>query len=224
MLQPGRRRSPPGYVIYGSSTMLVYTTGQGVHGFTLDPSSASSCSRIPTSRIPDARALPVRQRRARAVRGTQAVKRADAHVSRPRRAHKAVERALHRLAWSPTSTATCSAAALLVSRELSKPDAGKLRLLYEAKPLAFIVEQAGGAATDGRSDILDVSPTELHQRTPLFIGSQDDVDTAREMLAQPDRGRGPNGSACGRAKNSKPRPRRFVRMTDETGHTIGDPG
>jgi fructose-1,6-bisphosphatase I len=59
---------------------------------------------------------------------------------------------------------------------------GKLRLLYEACPLAFIVEQAGGAATDGQERILDIQPTELHQRTPLFIGSNNDVDAARKML------------------------------------------
>jgi fructose-1,6-bisphosphatase I len=60
---------------------------------------------------------------------------------------------------------------------------GKLRLLYEASPLAFIVEQAGGAATDGDQRILDIQPTELHQRTPLFIGSKNDVDAARAMLS-----------------------------------------
>jgi fructose-1,6-bisphosphatase I len=59
---------------------------------------------------------------------------------------------------------------------------GKLRLLYEANPLAFIVEQAGGAATDGVLRILDIQPGELHQRTPLFIGSKNDVDAARSML------------------------------------------
>jgi fructose-1,6-bisphosphatase I len=59
---------------------------------------------------------------------------------------------------------------------------GKLRLLYEASPLAFIVEQAGGAATDGEERILDIQPSELHQRTPLFIGSKNDVDAARAML------------------------------------------
>ena len=60
---------------------------------------------------------------------------------------------------------------------------GKLRLLYEANPLAFIVEQAGGAATDGVARILDIQPSELHQRTPLFIGSKNDVDAARTMLS-----------------------------------------
>ena len=60
---------------------------------------------------------------------------------------------------------------------------GKLRLLYEANPLAFVVEQAGGAAIDGTAAVLDVAPTELHQRTPLFIGSADDVGLARTMLA-----------------------------------------
>jgi fructose-1,6-bisphosphatase I len=61
---------------------------------------------------------------------------------------------------------------------------GKLRLLYEASPLAFIVEQAGGSATDGQQRILDIQPTELHQRTPLFIGSHNDVDAARTMLGR----------------------------------------
>jgi fructose-1,6-bisphosphatase I len=65
----------------------------------------------------------------------------------------------------------------------SQSPRGKLRLLYEANPLAFIVEAAGGAATDGTRDILNIMPDELHQRTPLFIGSKEDVDTARAMLA-----------------------------------------
>src|SRR5258706_2334904 len=67
---------------------------------------------------------------------------------------------------------------------------GKLRLLYEACPLAFIVEQAGGAATDGHERILDIQPTELHQRTPLFIGSNNDVDAARKMLGAVDKSAG----------------------------------
>jgi fructose-1,6-bisphosphatase I len=62
---------------------------------------------------------------------------------------------------------------------------GKLRLLYEANPLAFIVEQAGGAATDGRRRVMDIEPTELHQRTPLYIGSKSDVELAQQVLAQP---------------------------------------
>jgi fructose-1,6-bisphosphatase I len=68
---------------------------------------------------------------------------------------------------------------------------GKLRLLYEANPLAFIVEQAGGAATDGTQRILDIQPTELHQRTPLFIGSKNDVDAAQTVLG----GGGKNASS-----------------------------
>ena len=69
-------------------------------------------------------------------------------------------------------------------RMVQKRPHGKLRLLYEASPLAFIVEQAGGMATDGTRRILDVEPTELHQRTPLFIGSKDDVLLAQQMLAR----------------------------------------
>ena len=76
---------------------------------------------------------------------------------------------------------------------------GKLRLLYEANPLAFVVEAAGGAATDGRADILNIMPDELHQRTPLYIGSKEDVQTARELLK--DEG---DGQRVERRKNPQP--------------------
>jgi fructose-1,6-bisphosphatase I len=66
----------------------------------------------------------------------------------------------------------------------TKSPKGKLRLMYEANPLAFIVEQAGGAATDGRNRILDIHPNDLHQRSPLYIGSKTDVETAEAMLAE----------------------------------------
>ena len=83
---------------------------------------------------------------------------------------------------SPVTSTSPSGARCASNR---KSPNGKLRLLYEANPLAFICEQAGGAACDGKQRILDVHPTELHQRTPLYIGSKLDVQTAHQMLAAP---------------------------------------
>jgi len=180
MLQPGRRQVAAGYVIYGSSTMLVYTTGQGAHGFTLDPSLGEFLLSHPNIRTPDVgRYLSVN----------------DSY-------HSQWEPPVQNLMnyyrgqdgnRQPMNTRYVGSLVADFHRNLlggglfaypanRKNKRGKLRLLYEASPLAFIVEQAGGAATDGTQRILDVQPTELHQRTPLFIGSKNDVDAARAML------------------------------------------
>ena len=185
MLQPGRRQVAAGYVIYGSSTMLVYTTGQGAHGFTLDPSLGEFLLSHPNIRTPDVgRYLSVN----------------DSY-------HSQWEPPVQNLMQyyrgqdgnrQPMSTRYVGSLVADFHRNLlggglfaypanRKNKRGKLRLLYEANPLAFIVEQAGGAATDGTQRILDVQPTELHQRTPLFIGSKNDVDAARAMLGEEHR-------------------------------------
>ncbi len=181
MLQPGRRQVAAGYVIYGSSTMLVYTTGQGAHGFTLDPSLGEFLLSHPDMRIPEAgRYLSVNDsyeqgwnepvkslmRRFRGLDGT----RAPLSV----RYIGSLVADFHRNLLS---------GGLFAYPANTKSPRGKLRLLYEANPLAFIVEQAGGAASDGTRRVMEVQPTELHQRTPLFIGSKREVETAVEMLA-----------------------------------------
>src|SRR5687767_1508267 len=179
MLQPGRRQVAAGYVIYGSSTMLVYTTGQGAHGFTLDPSLGEFLLSHPNIRIPAVgRYLSVN----------------DSYQSQ-------WEPSVQKLMGyyrgqdgnrQPMNTRYVGSLVADFHRNLlggglfaypanRKNKRGKLRLLYEANPLAFIVEQAGGAATDGVERILDIQPAELHQRTPLFIGSKNDVDAARAM-------------------------------------------
>ena len=180
MLQPGRRQVAAGYVIYGSSTMLVYTTGQGVHGFTLDPSIGEFLLSHPNIRIPDpGRYLSVN----------------DSYEQYWEEPVKALMRRYRGLDNERKAMSVRYVGSLVADfhRNLLgggifcypanvKSPQGKLRLLYEASPLAFVVEQAGGAATDGSRRILDIHPTELHQRIPLYVGSKSDVDTASALL------------------------------------------
>ena len=179
-LQPGRKQVAAGYVIYGSSTMLVYTTGQGAHGFTLDPSIGEFLLSHPDIKIPSTgRYLSVNDsyeplwepgvrtlmRRYRGIEG-------DRKPLNVRYVGSLVAD-FHR---------NLLGGGVFAYPANTKSPKGKLRLLYEANPLAFIVEQAGGAATDGRTRILDVTPAELHQRTPLSIGSKDEVELAAAAL------------------------------------------
>jgi fructose-1,6-bisphosphatase I len=182
LLQPGRRQVAAGYVIYGSSTMLVYTTGQGAHGFTLDPSIGEFLLSHPDIRVPErGRYLsvndsyendwpdPVRQLM-RSYRGIGVANRKPLSV----RYVGSLVADFHR---------NLLGGGVFCYPGNRRTPNGKLRLLYEANPLAFVVEQAGGLASDGRQRILDVNPTELHQRSPLFIGSRFEVEAANEMLA-----------------------------------------
>ena len=182
LLQPGRRQVAAGYVIYGSSTMLVYTTGQGVHGFTLDPSIGEFLLSHPNIQIPnEGRYLSVN----------------DSYEGQWDESTKLLMRKYRGLDGDrkPLSVRYVGSLVADFHRNLlgggvfcypanKRASGGKLRLLYEANPLAFICEQAGGAASDGRGRILDVQPTELHQRVPLFIGSRRDVELANATLTQ----------------------------------------
>jgi len=180
MLQRGRKQVAAGYVVYGSSTMLVYTTGQGVHGFTLDPSIGEFLLSHPDMKIPEfGRYLsvndayeqywsePVRKlmRRYRGLDGS--------HPAMNVRYIGSLVADFHRNLFG---------GGVFAYPANEKSPNGKLRLLYECNPLAFICEQAGGAATDGVHRLLDVKPTTLHQRSPLYIGSKGDVEIATEML------------------------------------------
>jgi len=182
ILQPGRRQVAAGYVIYGSSTMLVYTTGQGVHGFTLDPTIGEFLLSHPDIRIPDpGRYLSVNDAYEQYWdEGTRSLMRRYRGLEGERRAMSvryvgSLVADFHR---------NLLGGGVFAYPSNKKAPRGKLRLLYEANPLAFIVEQAGGAATDGKCRILDISPDELHQRTPLFIGSKSDVGMATETLGR----------------------------------------
>jgi fructose-1,6-bisphosphatase I len=181
MLQPGRRQIAAGYIIYGSSTMLVYTTGQGAHGFTLDPAIGEFLLSHPNIRIPDpGRFLSVNDSYERVW---------EDPVKSLMRRYRGVDGRREPMNVRYVGSLVADFHRNLLGGGIfaypanSKSPRGKLRLLYEANPLAFIVEQAGGAASDGERRILDIAPTELHQRTPLFIGSKSDVALADEILS-----------------------------------------
>jgi fructose-1,6-bisphosphatase I len=182
LLQPGRRQVAAGYIIYGSSTMLVYTTGQGVHGFTLDPSIGEFLLSHPDIKIPT---------RGRYLSVNDSYEQYwDENVKALMRRYRGLDGQQKAMSVRYVGSLVADFHRnLLGGGVFCYPDnkqspKGKLRLLYECNPLAFIVQQAGGLATDGERDILDVQPTELHERSPLYIGSRDDILTAREMLSR----------------------------------------
>jgi fructose-1,6-bisphosphatase I len=181
MLQPGRRQVASGYVIYGSSTMLVYTTGQGVHGFTLDPSIGEFLLSHPNIRIPD-------EGRYLSVNDSYEAQ-WDEPTKQLMRKYRGLEGGRRPLSVRYVGSLVADFHRNLLGGGVfcypvnRKNPRGKLRLLYEANPLAFICEQAGGAASDGTHRILDIAPHELHQRVPLFVGSARDVDLAIQTYA-----------------------------------------
>lgn len=184
VLQPGCKQVAAGYVMYGSSTMLVYTTGQGVHGFTLDPTIGEFLlchPRIITPRVGTYYSVNESnfgrwskgvQTAVRALKGDQP----DRMKPKNSRYAGSLVADFHRN--------LINGGIFLYPADTKNPK-GKLRLLYEANPMAFIAEQAEGSATDGTNRILDIEPESLHQRTPLVIGSREDVgfvaDTMREV-------------------------------------------
>ena len=185
VLQPGHCQVAAGYVMYGSSVMMVYSTGQGVHGFTLDPTIGEFVLSHPNIRIPEVgkyysvnESYFARWSRAmqRAVRGF--------HGDFPERIQAKNSRYIGALV-ADFHRNLISGGIFLYPAESSRPE-GKLRLCYEASPLAFLVEQAGGRATDGQQRILDIKPTQLHQRTPLVIGSRKDVEYVSDVLVEGD--------------------------------------
>ncbi len=182
-LQVGYRQVAAGYVIYGSSTMFVYTTGHGVHGFTLDPVIGEYVLSHENIRIPDVcKCFSANDSNYR--NWNDPTRNFADHVrySREGRYAKTTSR------YIGSMVADLHRNLLYGGIFMYPADAstgkGKLRLLYEAAPLAFIYEQAGGAASDGRRRILDIVPTELHQRVPLIIGNKEDVALYDRMLQE----------------------------------------
>ncbi len=182
-LQQGRKQVAAGYILYGSSTMLVYTTGQGVHGFTLDPTIGEFLLSNPNIRCPDVgKYYSVNESHwNKWTPGIQRVvgafKNGDSGRVQAKNARYigSLVADFHRNLMS--------GGVFLYPADSGAPQ-GKLRLLYEAAPLALVVEQAGGAAIDGKHNILDIEPHALHQRTPLIIGSKQDVAFAKSVLAE----------------------------------------
>jgi fructose-1,6-bisphosphatase I len=181
VLQPGCKQVAAGYAIYGSSTMLIYTTGQGVAGFTLDPSIGEfllSHNKIVTPRI--GKYYSVNESNfARWSKGTQWAVRGF-HGDRPEEIKGKNSRYIGSLVAD--FHRNLLAGGIFMYPADTKNTRGKLRLLYECSPMAFVAEQAGGSATDGTRRILDIVPEDLHQRTPLVIGSREDVGYVADTL------------------------------------------
>jgi fructose-1,6-bisphosphatase I len=174
-LRKGSEQLCAGYIIYGSATMLVYTTGHGVHGFTLDPTIGEFLLSHEDIRIPARGSIysinesKYQHWQPGIRRYIDHLKEDDSVTNRPYSA-----RYIGSLV-SDFHRNLLKGGIFLYPGDDNSPR-GKLRLLYEAAPLAFIVGQAGGKASDGEQPIMDIQPKELHERVPLFIGSPEDVD------------------------------------------------
>ncbi len=183
-LRPGYEQLAAGYFIYGSSTMMVYTTGSGVHGFTLDPTVGEFLLSHPDIRIPEmGKVYSVNE--ANAMYWDEATKEAVEYFKGRdnKRGKPYSQRYVGSLVADFHRTLLYGGIFMypLHYKNPDKPE-GKLRLLCEASPLALVAEQAGGMAIDGTNRILDIVPTELHQRVPLFIGSSGDVSEVHAIF------------------------------------------
>jgi fructose-1,6-bisphosphatase I len=188
-LQPGSRQVVAGYVIYGSSTVLVYTAGQGVHSFTLDPTIGEF--RLVSENVttpPVGKYYSIN----------------ESYYNRWSEGYRKVVRCFKGVDGDETMRKNARYIGSLVAdfhrnllaggvfmypADAAAPQ-GKLRLLYEVAPLAFVAEQAGGAASDGTRPIVDIEPRELHQRTPVVVGSREDVAFVERTLAEAGAGVG----------------------------------
>jgi fructose-1,6-bisphosphatase I len=176
VLQPGRDQVAAGYVLYGSSTMLVYTTGRGVYGFTYGPTIGEFFLSHPTIKcIPDGKIYSVNDgywdEMSEGIRKFIQNCRKEGCTARY---IGSLVADVHR---------NLLKGGIYVYPSLPKYPDGKLRLMYEANALAMIVEQAGGKASDGKQRILDIPVRDFHQRTPLFIGSANQVDQCLQMIS-----------------------------------------
>ncbi|ANE74925.1 class 1 fructose-bisphosphatase [Dickeya solani] len=180
-LQPGHKQVAAGYIVYGSSTMLVYTTGHGVHAFTYDPSLGVFCLSHERVRFPE-KGNMYSINEGNYIKFPQGVKK---YIKYCQEQDEATQR--------PYTTRYIGSLVADFHRNLLKggiylypstasyPE-GKLRLLYECNPMAFLAEQAGGKASDGKSRILDITPQKLHQRAPFFVGNTSMVEDLEGFL------------------------------------------
>ena len=182
-LQQGLKQVAAGYVLYGSSTIIVYTAGHGVHGFTLDPSFGEFLLSHENIKIPKKSNIYSINEGNRKYWHPGLKK----YINYLQEEDEKTER--------PYSLRYVGSMAADIHRNLlyggifmypadHKHKEGKLRLMIECNPMAFIVEAAGGRATDGEKRILEIQPKDLHERTPLYIGSEKDVKTAEEFMAK----------------------------------------
>ena len=183
-LQAGCKQIAAGYVLYGSSTMLVYTSGKGVHGFTLDPSIGEFLLSHPNLTMPDPPSRVYSINEAYYPRWSAGQQRLMQHLKGLDDEGTASYSSRYIGSLVADFHRTLLKGGIFMYPADSKNPHGKLRLLYEAAPMAMICEQAGGRASDGRNPILDVTPEAIHQRTPLYIGSCEIVEMAEAFLAE----------------------------------------
>ncbi|CDL80276.1 class 1 fructose-bisphosphatase [Xenorhabdus cabanillasii] len=182
-LQPGHRQVAAGYVVYGSSTMLVYTTGCGVHTFTYDPSLGVFCLTHEKVQFPE--------------KGNMYSINEGNYIKFPLGVKKYIKYCQEQdeATQRPYTTRYIGSLVADFHRNLLKGGiyiypstashpTGKLRLLYECNPMAFLAEQAGGKASDGVNRILDIVPSKLHQRVPFFVGTKSMVEKAESFMAE----------------------------------------
>ena len=184
-LQQGLKQVAAGYIIYGSSTIFVYTSGNGVHGFTLDPSFGEFILSHPDIKTPKkSKIYSINE--GNYLYWHPGLKK---YIKWLQEEDAATER--------PYSSRYIGSMVSDIHRNLlyggiymypadSRNPKGKLRLMYECNPMAFIVEQAGGRATNGKQRMLDIKPTSLHERTPIFIGSEEDVLLVEKFMREYD--------------------------------------
>ncbi len=183
-LQPGRALAASGYILYGSSTMLVYTSGAGVHGFTLDPSIGEFLLSHRDLRLPDPPQRYYSVNEAYFQKWARGQQRMVACLKGMGDKEMMPFRSRYIGSLVADFHRTLLKGGIFMYPRDSVSPQGKLRLLYEAAPMAFICEQAGGRASDGERDILDIVPQNLHERTPLYVGTKEFVDMAEEFLEQ----------------------------------------
>lgn len=178
-LQPGSAQVAAGYVVYGSSTMLIYTTGHGVQGFTLNPTIGTFYLSHPNVKIPeDGHIYSVNEGNYSLF--PQGVKNYIKYCQKQEEDRPYTSRYIGSLCADFHRNMIKGGIYMYPSG--TKSPNGKLRLLYECNPIAFLTEQAGGKASDGSRRIMDISPEELHQRVPFFCGSKNMVEKAEEFM------------------------------------------
>lgn len=186
-LRKGKDLVVAGYLIYGASTMLVYTTGMGVHGFTLDPNVGEFLLTHPNIRMPEKpKYYSVNQGYQRY--WSEGVRRFTDYLQGRASEGKGLSMRYIGSMVADFHRNLLAGGVFYYPADSKDPryTSGKIRVVYEAAPLAFIARQAGGYASDGENDILEIEPTSLHQRTPLFIGDRELVEKAEEFIREYD--------------------------------------
>ena len=178
-LQPGKNQVAAGYIVYGTSTMIVYSTGHGVNGFTLNPAIGTYYLSHPNMQFPD-KGYIYSVNEGNYVHFPKGVKEYIKYCQEEEDDRPYTSRYIGSLVSD--FHRNMIKGGIYFYPSTSKSPNGKLRLLYECNPMAFLAERAGGKASDGFNRILDIKPTELHQRVPFFCGNKDMVETLESFM------------------------------------------